>query len=154
MKWKRLRTGIITLILSGILIAFGVALFSPLPKIDDSKVHPMFRGMTPANFVGVTHLSDGGTAELVFLDSSGNRIELFHPRPLGEESAFQGRLFINSDYSKPGANEVVGYPHTALKVAEIMRAKRRGSSEVAYEVARLSGRMSDWASLLTDRIFK
>lgn len=152
MKW--LRSGLIKCILFGILIAFGVALFYPPPKIDDAKVHPLFRGMTAANFVGVTHLSDGGTAELVFLDSSGNRIELFHPRPLGHENAFQGRLFINSDYSKPSANEVVGYPHTALKVAEMMRAKRKGSSEVAYEVARLSGRVSDWVSLFAGQIFK
>lgn len=140
-KIRRRISLVVAVLCAGLLVVF---LMSP-SEIDQMKVHPSLRG---GEFVGMTHLGDGGTVIMLFLDSSGREVDVCHPAPGGDIKAFRGRLFLGSDYKKLPANEIVGFPHTEKYLARKIREKSSAWSEEAFEASRMA-----WTPLDRVKIF-
>jgi len=127
--------------------------FRPYPTIDETKVHPLLRGLPDSTECGCTSWGDGGSVAIVIQPTGGREIDLCLSNS-GDQSFFErGDLYIGASYyTDPGSTKITGYDHSKYVVAKLLAKDIPNEPSVRNDIALLTMRASDWVFAFVYRV--
>jgi hypothetical protein len=131
------------------LTAVSVALFRPYPVIDESRVHPLLRGLTDSTKCGWSSWGDGGSMAIYVERPDGGEVVLCMSNSFEHSFFERGQLYIGAaHFSMPGATKITGYDHTKYVVAELLARDLPKHPNLCRDIAILTKRIPDWISFI------
>jgi hypothetical protein len=128
-------------------LALGAWTFRPYPTIDETRVHPLLRGLDDSAECGWSSWGDGGSTGILIRTREGREVELCLSNSSGQPIFERGDLYIGaSHFSFPGSTKIAGYDHSKYVVANLLAKSNRDYPSVRAKIALLTMRASDWIS--------